>query len=689
MEMNRVMFLLVILILAFLASSIDYPEASTSTYTRSVLCEEGTATWCTPCVAAGDMLYSIYESGDYPFYYIAMVTDKQTDASSRLYDDYNMAGFPTFFFDGGYRVKFGSTSTDVSYREAIEACFERTGLPDLVVDMTVLGAGEGTFNITLEVKNNEDDVYHGYLRIYITEIVSRWDMKNGNPYHFAFLGYASDRDISVDARDLFVETVLWNGTHEGYADVRGDNVMVMAAVFNDEKHNGYANPPGGNSFDAYYVDYMVASKPQLDAPPSVDILSGPNGTTGFSRIGFEWRGQDDFTPVSDIVYSYRLEGNVYMGEWSAWMSTTRVTYENLSDGEYRFRVKAKDTKGQVSIVSAEREFRVDTGPALIEQNDPIDGEEDVPVYTRVSIFFAYGMNKTSVEKSLEIEPSVSYLPVWEENTLILKFMENLDYLTRYKVTVGKDAKRMSGQQLVVPYSFLFTTASEDRIPPAVVATDPIDGTKNVSTKSSVILFFSEPMDIVSVRRALRIDPWFSHQQMWRDNDTELILLPLILDDGGYTVTVLDTAMDKAGNNLTSDFGVYFEVSRPRILYTYPYDGEENVSISANLSIIFSEKMDVASLQEMITMVPLENFTVTQKGSTAMLDISRLSYDTEYTVLIGKDAAASDGSTLGSDYTWVFRTEKEDNEENTAPSFIVLMTLGGLCAAFIVMKKIKK
>ncbi len=472
-------------------------------------------------------------------------------------------------------------------------------------------------------------------------------------------------------------------------DVRGDNVMVMAAVFNNEKHTGYANPPSGNLFDAYYVDYMVASKPQLDAPPRVYILSGPNGTTGFSRIGFKWSGQDDFTPVQEILYSYRLEGAGYSGEWSTWMDRTQVTYENLSDGEYRFWVQAKDNKGQVSSVSAERTFLVDTGPALIDQNNPIDGEENVPVYTEVSIFFAYEMNNNSVENSLGIDPLVSYLSVWEDNTLILKFMENLEYLTRYNVTIGKDAKRVSGQSLVAPYLFSFTTASEDTISPGIVATDPLDGTENVSTKSSVILFFSEPMDIVSVRRALRIDPWFSHQQTWRNNDTELVLLPLILDDGIYRVTVLNTAMDKAGNNLTSDFVFYFEVSRPHILYTYPYDGEENVSISADLSIIFSREMDIASLQEMIMMSPSINFTVTQNGSRVMLKISHLSYDTTYTVLIGKDAAAGDGSTLGSDYTWIFQTEKKQSEKNTVPSFIFLMTLGVFCIAFLVTKKIKK
>jgi len=148
-------------------------------------------------------------------------------------------------------------------------------------------------------------------------------------------------------------------------------------------------------------------------------------------------------------------------------------------------------------------------------------------------------------------------------------------------------------------------------------------------------------------------------------------------------------MDKAGNNITSDFVIYFEVSRLHILSTYPYDGEENISISADLSIIFSQEMDSVSLQGNIIMIPPENFTVTQNGSIVVLDISHLSYDTTYTVLIKKDAATNDGSNLGSDYTWTFRTEKKQTEESTVPSFIFFMTLGSFCIAFILRKKIKK
>lgn len=689
--MNRILPLLFILIFSLGGLSIDNPQVSARAYHRSVLCEEGTASWCTPCVEAGNMLYSIYESGDYPFYYVAMVADKQTDASHRLYSDYNIAGFPTLFFDGGYNVKFGSSSNENIYRDAIEDCLERTDLPDLDMSMTVLWMDDGTINITVEIQNNDNNIYQGYLRTYVTEITSRWMMKNGEPYHFAFLDYAINDNISIASKHTYSETVQWNGTQEGYSDIRYDNIMVMATVFNGEIQSGYASPPSGNPFDAYYADYTVASMPQLDSPPGIEIVSGPKGITGFTRVGFEWRGQDDRTPVEDILYSYKLDIPGDGGVWSTWTSVNRVTYENLDDGDYLFQVRAKDKKNQISLIPAERAFRVYTGPPSIRETHPINGEENAPVYTDISIFFVYEMNKTSVENSLDIEPPVSYVVGWESNTLLIKPTENLDYLTAYQVTVGKDAKRVSGQSFEISYSFSFITTSLDSTSPSIIATYPPNGSQNVSITSSITLFFSEPMDVLSVKRALNMDPWFSHQQRWENNDTELVLFPLSLDEKEYVITVLDTATDKAGNNLTSDFVMYFKVRRPHVLYTLPVDGAQDVPISTDISIVFSQKMNASSVQEMLTIVPQVNFTLVQNGSITMIYMSDLTYDTDYILVIGGDAAASDGSTLGDDYILMFRTEKEEDEEEDAapsllPSFMASMTIGGFCTVFILLKK---
>ena len=97
--------------------------------------------------------------------------------------------------------------------------------------------------------------YTGRLRIYVVEPVSRWNMYSGSPYHFGFLGYAFNQDISINPLDTYQNTVTFN------SDVTETNAMVIAVLFNSAPHQGYAHPPSGNPFTAYYNDATAAATP--------------------------------------------------------------------------------------------------------------------------------------------------------------------------------------------------------------------------------------------------------------------------------------------------------------------------------------------------------------------------------------------------------------------------------------------
>ena len=53
-------------------------------FTHTIFAEYGTATWCSYCRYAHGALKEIYAEGQYPFYYVSLVTDKNTKASARL-----------------------------------------------------------------------------------------------------------------------------------------------------------------------------------------------------------------------------------------------------------------------------------------------------------------------------------------------------------------------------------------------------------------------------------------------------------------------------------------------------------------------------------------------------------------------------------------------------------------------------
>jgi thiol-disulfide isomerase/thioredoxin len=103
--------------------------------------------------------------------------------------------------------------------------------------------------------------YNGRLRVYVVEPVSRWNNYDGDPYHFGFLDFAFDYTLSLEYLDKYSDTIIWDGKKAGFTNLKENNIMVMAVVFNPEVHKGYAYPPLGNPFDAYYVDAAAGAVP--------------------------------------------------------------------------------------------------------------------------------------------------------------------------------------------------------------------------------------------------------------------------------------------------------------------------------------------------------------------------------------------------------------------------------------------
>jgi len=103
--------------------------------------------------------------------------------------------------------------------------------------------------------------YSGWLKVYVVEPVSRWQDVSLASFDFGFLDFARDELVVVDPQQSYTDTIIWNGGEAGYGDVTIDNIMVIAALFNTEIHQGYSHPPDDYPFDAYYVDAAAAATP--------------------------------------------------------------------------------------------------------------------------------------------------------------------------------------------------------------------------------------------------------------------------------------------------------------------------------------------------------------------------------------------------------------------------------------------
>jgi len=218
-------------------------------FTHTVFVEYATATTCPYCVVASSQLYSIYESNDYNFYYVSLVADKNAKAYRRV-KNLGVTGVPDVYFDGKYTHIVGAQSDEQPYRNAIINAGTRE-VPNIDIHVDVSWIAKAVLKIRITVQNNESEEYNGQIRAYIVEPISRWNDRDGNPYHFGVLDIPLDRSLSLpynnnayphplDGRSdsTYEFTRIWIGALHGFGDITKDNIMVIAAVF--DKNNDQA-----------------------------------------------------------------------------------------------------------------------------------------------------------------------------------------------------------------------------------------------------------------------------------------------------------------------------------------------------------------------------------------------------------------------------------------------------------------
>jgi len=647
-----------------------------------IFCEEGTATWCSACPNTADALHSIYKSGDYEFYYVAMVSDKNSKAEARL-AEYNIAAYPTTFFDGGYQVVFGGVEGEEAYREAIENCMARERA-NIAIHLSVTWEGNGNIGINISIQNKEGKAYEGNLKAYVVEPTSRWKDHDGNPYNFGFLDFAFNEDVIIQKDEQIDKSKIWNATQAGYQGVERENIMVIAVLFSKDAHTKYSDPPANNhEFNAHYVDAVAVAKPLKDAPPQTKIILKPPSVIGYRNATFSWSGSDDFTPQQDILYSYMLAG--YDAKWSAWSNEKEKTYENIPDGTYTFMVKSKDNIGQEGNIASWK-FTVDTSPPSVISTKPKPNSINVAVYSSVSIIFSFDMERESVEKAIEINPNLPYTTHWSgKREIIITPKDKWEYDTTYTITIHKGARRTSGQEMQ-EYTFSFETEGKDTTPPRILSTIPPNEGK-IKAGKDITIIFSEPMDTSFFTRAFHIEPWIPYHIEWEMNDTHLYIIPKEWESGIYKILITTYASDKHGNRLNENYTFIFEISSPSIISTSPSNGEKEVPISTNITITFSEKMDKKSVESSLTISPQTAFEIKWDGNKLILHPSKpLQYEKEYVVKISKNAKNMYNISLENDYIFSFLTEEKtpEREIEETPSFTTILSF--LAIFLILLRK---
>jgi hypothetical protein len=93
-------------------------------------------------------------------------------------------------------------------------------------------------------------------------------------------------------------------------------------------------------------------------PPAATIVSGPaQGSFAGATVTYTWSGTDNLTAANSIVFSYRMDENV----WSAFSTNKTATFSALSDGSHTFKLRARDLAANIGDSIAVT-FEVDLAP---------------------------------------------------------------------------------------------------------------------------------------------------------------------------------------------------------------------------------------------------------------------------------------------------------------------------------------
>jgi thiol-disulfide isomerase/thioredoxin len=240
---------------------------------HTVFVEYATTTWCPACPTASEALYTLYQQGEVPFYYVSLVSDMNEVAKQRS-RWFSTKVIPSVYIDGGELNYFGNAGTiedtENAYLELIQESGSKVTNRNIDLTADVTWEGDATLSVTVDITNAGSSFYLGMVRSYVTEIQSRWNDQQGNPYHFGFLDFAVNRPILLRPQATKTITATWNGNEDiggqTFSDVTPDNLMVITTVsyWLPNLEHGYQDPPTiDQKYLAFTVDTTVGTIPTI------------------------------------------------------------------------------------------------------------------------------------------------------------------------------------------------------------------------------------------------------------------------------------------------------------------------------------------------------------------------------------------------------------------------------------------
>lgn len=587
-------------------------------FSHAVIAEDITAEWCIYCPTASETLKSIYESGDYKneFFFVSMITQdaKQEtineDALQRA-TDYNIPGYPTVVFDGGVEDEVGGQSDETNYRNAIESAGART-VPKIDIELSAFYYSDESMDVGVTVTNFGTEDYSGNLRIYITEIVSRYIDHDGNNYPFGFMDYAINTNLMIGPNEAFEDEVTWKGLEE--KDAKGDvfgipdpsNVMLIATVFNSQPTPVVRPPPySKNPYVGHFADQSASAFLQEgkadDIAPMVDIIQPHDGDNVKGTIEIKAKATDN-NEINKVMFQVgstewmemtasTAEPDIFTGKWDSTSVPDSLLTLNVEAYDLALNVDRESITIQVSNNAGD-----DTTPPSVSIQAPAENT----VVTGIVLINAivtddWGVAKVeySIDSGTGNAMSLSniqdiYESQWDTRTVT-------DGVHSLSIFAEDYSSNSNSESIYVTIDNSGSPPKIDNQPPDMVILEPNnDDVISGDTELIVMVTDNKEVSLVEFSIVYETPVWlplsYSGSDEWA-YELDTTNYP----DGEYSIFF--RALDKAGNEAKETINIeirndFYDVTKPVLKPLIPNEGD---ILSGIVELKFEVKDDTSVL----------------------------------------------------------------------------------------------
>ena len=461
------------------------------------------------------------------------------------------------------------------------------------------------------------------------------------------------RHITVLAALYVVVTLTGCTSCSSDSATAGDNLpptVISTSILNNAVDISEAT----NSLTADFSEPMDAST----LTPLTFTLSGPNGIIP-ATVSYIDNTASMNIPSGSLDYS-----TVYIARIS---TAAKDVAGNSLDVDYELRFSTvKKPDGVAPRISSTNPPNDATGVAIDRAINAIFSEPLDCTTVDISSFLINGGAAGNVSCSGSIATF----------TLTTPFADS----TTYTATLKSAIKDLTGNALAADYIWSFTTGTEaDTSAPQVLSTNPQDKSTGVTVNSAINAIFSEPLNCSTVDTTSFV---LSGPSGPIDGNTDCygdiaFFTPSsnLEFDTVYTATITSEVQDLSKNAIASSYswsfntGTAADTRAPNVISTSPVINATGIDINDNVSVVFSEAMDPASISfSLIGPSGNVNGTVAYSGTTATFTLANsLVPNTTYTATITTAAQDLAGNAMLANYGWDFTTAIA--ADTTAPTVI--------------------